>query len=75
MFEADEIAGSTDAKINDAIARTYSAAGPGFVKTADDKIKAFLTMLSKEMSLKLHLPVTEIRKCAERGRDGGSCCG
>lgn len=75
MFEAGEIAVSADAKINDVIAREYCVAGPGIVKMVDDQIRAFRTMLSKEMSLKLHLPVKEIIECAEHGRDGGSFCG
>ena len=51
-------------EINDVIARRYSVAGSGVVRITDDQITALLTMPSREVSLKLHLPVTEIRKCA-----------
>ncbi len=50
MFELDEIAKTTSAEINGAVARKYKAAGSSIVKITDDQMKAFLAMLSKEMS-------------------------
>lgn len=50
MFERDEIAQSTSAEINGVIARKYKVAEPGIVKITDDQLKAFLTMLSREIS-------------------------
>ena len=52
MFESDEIAKSIAAEINHVIALEYDAAGPSVVKIAEDQLKRFLTILSKEMSLK-----------------------
>jgi hypothetical protein len=64
MFESDEIAKSTSAEINNVIARKYNVTGPSIVKITDDQMKRFLTMLLKEMSLRLHPPVTGNQKYA-----------
>jgi hypothetical protein len=58
MFEFDEIARSTSAQINNVIAREYNVAGPSLVKITDEDLITFLTMLQKEMPIRLHLPVT-----------------
>jgi hypothetical protein len=55
MFESNQIV-PTSSTINNFIARQYKFTGPRIVKITDDQIRRFLTMLSKEMSLKLHLP-------------------
>jgi hypothetical protein len=58
MFKLDEIAKSTCAQINDVIAREYKIAGPSIVKITDEDLMTFLTMLQKEMPIRLHPPVT-----------------
>jgi len=58
MLEFDEIAKSTSAQINDVIAREYKIAGPSIVKITDEDLMTFLTMLQKEMPIRLHLPLT-----------------
>jgi hypothetical protein len=63
MFESDEIAKSTSAEINDVI-RNYNVTGPSIVEITDDQMKRFLTMLLKEMSFRLHPPVTGNQKYA-----------
>src|SRR5665647_645030 len=58
MLESDEVAKSTSAEINDVIARNYNVTGPSIVEIADDQMRRFFTMLLKEMSFRLHPPVT-----------------
>lgn len=57
IFESDKIAKSINASINDVIARKYNIAGPSTVKITNDQMERFLTMLSKEMSLRLEQSV------------------
>ena len=63
MFESDQIARSTSFAINDFIALKYNVRGPSVVKITDDQMGQFLTMLSKEMPLRLHPPTTTGTKC------------
>jgi hypothetical protein len=58
MFKLDEIAKSTSTQINNVIAREYNVTGPSIVKITDDDLMTFLTMLHKELPIRLHLPVT-----------------
>ena len=64
MFESDEISKSTSVEINNVIARKYNVAGPSIVEITDDQMKRFLTVLLKEMSFRLHPPVTGNQKYA-----------
>jgi hypothetical protein len=57
-FGFDEFAKSTSAQINSVLAREYNVAGPSIVKITDEDLMTFLTMLQKEIPIRLHQPVT-----------------
>ena len=57
-FELDETTKSMGAEINNFISGQYNVAGPYTAKITDAKMKRFLTMLLKEISLNCRTPVT-----------------
>jgi len=58
VFEFSEIAKSTSAQINNVIAREYNVSGPSLIKITDEDLITFLSMLQKEMPIRLQLPAT-----------------
>lgn len=57
MFASHKIAISIVAKLNSVIARKYNLTGFSIVKVTDVQMEQFLTMLQKEMSIKLPQPI------------------
>jgi hypothetical protein len=65
LFESDEIAKSIGAEINNVNACKHDVTGPSIVKITCDQMERSLTMLLKEMSLRLRRPVTTLNQdCA-----------